>query len=96
MTDLTQQALEHLIAGAIFHVRQDVASSKAAVHLLEKPARDSLLSLYGEARAWRGLADDSTLAMHDALRVLLGHDPLLDAPKPAETDPVDHPASPNP
>ena len=79
-TDPNQRALSHLIASAIGHIRREVPSAKAAVLLLEKPARDSLITPYGEDRAWRGLACDHTIAIHDALHVLLGHDPMKDMP----------------
>lgn len=71
-------ALTTLITNAVCHVRREVPEAKAAVALLEKPARDSLIAIYGADRAWRGLACDHTIAIHDALETLLGHDPIAD------------------
>lgn len=76
--DPGRQALTILITNAICHVRREIPSAQAAVALLEKPARDSLIAIYGAERAWRGLACDHTIAIHDALTILLGHDPLAD------------------
>lgn len=65
-------ALHHLIAGAIHHVETEVPSLRASIHRLERASRERLIAIHGEDDAWRGLACDSTLLMHDSLLALLG------------------------
>lgn len=78
MTDRTLDALHHLLCGAIEHVRHEVVTAQSSVRLLEKHTRNAIIAQYGEEHAWRGLADDGTIKMHDALTVLIGADPLRD------------------
>jgi hypothetical protein len=78
MTDRTLDALHHLLCGAIEHVRHEVETAKSSVRLLETHTRNRIIAQYGEDHAWRGLAHQGTLKMHDALTVLIGSDPLQD------------------
>lgn len=78
MTDPTLDALHHLVCGAIEHVRHEVKTAQSSVRLLEKHTRNAIIAQYGEEHAWRGLAHQGTIKMHDALTVLIGSDPLRD------------------
>lgn len=59
------KVLHTIITAAFALAETERASLRSSVQRLEPRSRDQLIKKYGEADAWRGLADDNVLTLCD-------------------------------